>query len=261
MEIIPAIDLRGGKCVRLYQGDYSQETVFSEDPVSMAFRWKEAGAGRLHLVDLDGAAEGEPRNASVIGQIARQVQLPVQTGGGIRSLETMENLQEMGVDRLILGTVALEEPELVSRACLRFGERIIVSIDARDGYVRGRGWIEEGSLTVEEVIRQMESKGVKRFIFTDISRDGTLTEPSFAEIARFKSLTQTPVIAAGGIASIEHLKRLAETGVEGAIVGRAIYTGDIDLKEALEAVGDQETEKGRTGESENGGRGDLTADS
>ncbi len=253
MEIIPAIDLRGGKCVRLYQGDYSQETVFSDDPVSMAFRWRDAGAGRLHLVDLDGAAAGKLCNASVIGEIVRQVQLPVQTGGGIRSIETMENLLELGVARMILGTVALEEPELVKEACLRFGEKIVVSIDARDGYVRGRGWIEEGKLTIEEVIRQMESNGVKRFIFTDISRDGTLTEPNFAEIARFKSLTRIPVIAAGGIASVEHLRKLAKTGVEGAIVGRAIYTGDIDLKEALAVVGGQGS---GNGEWEIGGAGE-----
>ncbi len=236
MEIIPAIDLRGGKCVRLYQGDYSKETVFSDDPVSMAFRWRDAGARRLHLVDLDGAAEGKLCNAAVIGEIAKKAEIPVEIGGGIRLIETMEHLLELGVDRMILGTVAVEDPELVKEACLRFGEKIIVSIDAKDGYVRGRGWKEAGSLKIEEVIRQMESRGVKRFVFTDISRDGTLTEPNFAEIARFKSLTQIPVIAAGGIASVEHLKKLAETGVEGAITGRAIYTGDIDLKEALALV-------------------------
>ncbi len=236
MEIIPAIDLRGGKCVRLYQGDYSKETVFSDDPVAMALRWQEAGAGRLHLVDLDGAAEGQLGNASVIGEIANKVEIPVEIGGGIRLIETMERLLEIGVDRMILGTVAVEEPDLVKEACLRFGEKIIVSIDAKDGYVRGRGWVEEGSLTIEEVIRQMESKGVKRFIFTDISRDGTLTEPNFAEIERFLSLTKIPVIAAGGIASVEHLQKLAKIGVEGAITGRAIYTGDIDLKKALAIV-------------------------
>ncbi len=238
MVIIPAIDLRNGKCVRLYQGDYSQETVFSDDPVSMAFRWRDAGAERLHLVDLDGAAEGKLCNASVIGEIAKKVQIPIEIGGGIRQIATMEHLLELGVDRMILGTVAVEEPELVEKACLKFGDRIIVSIDAKDGYVRGRGWIEEGSLTIEEVIRQMESRGVRRFVFTDISRDGTLTEPNFAEIARCKSLTPIPVIAAGGIASVEHLKKLADLGIEGAIVGRAIYTGDIDLEEAVQLMVD-----------------------
>ncbi len=236
MEIIPAIDLRNGKCVRLYQGDYSQETIFSDDPVSMAQRWESAGAKRLHLVDLDGAAEGKLGNATVIGKIAGKVQIPVQIGGGIRLIETMEHLIDLGIDRMILGTVALEEPELVKEACLKFGDKIIVSIDAKDGYVRGRGWKEEGTLKVEEVISQMDSQGVKRFVYTDIARDGTLTEPNFEEIQKFKEFTRIPVIAAGGIASIDHLKKLAELGVEGAIVGRAIYTGNIDLKEALGAI-------------------------
>ena len=142
----------------------------------------------------------------------------------------------IGVQRMILGTIALEAPDLVHQACRRFHEGIIVSIDARDGYVRGRGWVEEGSITIEQAIRQMEFQGVKRFIFTDISRDGTLTEPNFAEIERFLSLTDRPVIAAGGIASIEHVEKLATIGVEGAITGRAIYTGDIDLKEALLSI-------------------------
>lgn len=237
MEIIPAIDLRGGKCVRLYQGDYSQETVFSDDPVSMALRWESTGAKRLHLVDLDGAAEGKLCNADVIGEIAKRVKIPVQTGGGIRLIETMEHLLNLGIDRMILGTVALEEPDLVTEACLKFKEHIIVSIDAKDGYVRGRGWKEEGRLRIEEVISQMESRGVMRFIYTDISRDGTLTEPNYEEIEKFLACTRIPVIAAGGIASIDHLKKLSEIGVEGAITGRAIYTGNIDLKEAFATIG------------------------
>lgn len=236
MEIIPAVDLRGGKCVRLYQGDYSKETVFSDDPVSMALRWQEAGARRLHVVDLDGAAEGRLCNASIIQNIVRNVDIPIEVGGGIRLIETMEHLTEIGVDRMILGTIALEAPDLVNEACRRFNDRIIVSIDAKGGYVRGRGWVEEGSIPIDEAIRKMESSGVKRFIFTDISRDGTLTEPNFAEIERFLSLTDRSVIAAGGIASIRHLERLAAIGVEGAITGRAIYTGDIDLEEALSSV-------------------------
>ncbi|MDY6911436.1 MAG: 1-(5-phosphoribosyl)-5-[(5-phosphoribosylamino)methylideneamino]imidazole-4-carboxamide isomerase [Chloroflexota bacterium] len=236
MEIIPAIDLRGGKCVRLYQGDYSQETIFSDDPVSMAVRWQEAGAKRLHMVDLDGAAEGKLCNAAAISEIARTVSIPVQIGGGIRLMETMEHLLDLGVDRMILGTVALEDSGLVKRACLRFGEHIIVSIDAKDGYVRGRGWKEAGTLTIDTVIRQMESLGVKRFIYTDISRDGTLTEPNFEQIEKLKAQTSIPIIAAGGIASIQHLKRLAALGIEGAITGRAIYTGNIDLKEAFSSI-------------------------
>ena len=236
MEIIPAIDLRGGKCVRLYQGDYSKETVFSDDPVSMAVRWQETGAKRLHLVDLDGAAEGKLCNATVIAEITRTVDTPVQIGGGIRLIETIEHLLDLGVDRMILGTVALENPNLIKKACLKFGEHIIVSIDAKDGCVRGRGWKEAGTLTIDTVVRQMESLGVKRLIYTDISRDGTLTEPNFEQIEKLKSQTSIPIIAAGGIASIEHLKRLAALGIEGAITGRAIYTENIDLKEAFSSI-------------------------
>lgn len=236
MEVIPAIDLRGGKCVRLWQGDYARETVYSDDPVAVAVRWRDAGAKRLHLVDLDGAAEGRLCNADVIGEIARRIGIPVEVGGGIRLLETIEHLETLGVARMILGTVAVEDPDLVGKACQRFGERIMVSIDARDGYVRGRGWKEAGTLTVDEVVGRMASQGVKRFVHTDITRDGTLTEPNFAEIERLKNLTSIPVIAAGGIATIEHLEKLASLDIEGAIVGRAIYTGDIDLKEALERI-------------------------
>ncbi len=236
MDIIPAIDLRGGKCVRLYQGDYSQEMVFSDDPVSMAVRWQDAGAKRLHLVDLDGAAEGKLCNASVIEKIVKRVDLPIQVGGGIRTIETMDHLIRLGVKRVILGTIALEEPDLVEKACKQFAKAIIISIDVKDGFVRGRGWIEAGSLTPGKVIREMEERGVGRFIYTDIARDGTLTEPNFEGIAELLLQTKSPIIAAGGIASIDHLKRLAELGVEGAITGKAIYTGNIDVAEAIRTV-------------------------
>lgn len=237
MEIIPAIDLRNGRCVRLYQGDYSQETVFSEDSVAVALRWQGAGAKRLHLVDLDGAAAGKMCNSPTIEEIVRRVQIPVQVGGGIRQIETINHLLDSGVSRAILGTAAIEDPGLVEEACRRFGERIIVSIDAREGFVRGHGWKEGGRLTVSEVIREMEWRGVKRFIYTDIARDGTLSGPNFEEIAKVIAQADAPVIAAGGIASVEHLRRLAVLGAEGAIIGRAIYTGDIDLEEALIIIG------------------------
>jgi phosphoribosylformimino-5-aminoimidazole carboxamide ribotide isomerase len=233
VEIIPAIDLRNGKCVRLYQGDYSQETVFSEDPLAVALRWQGAGARRLHLVDLDGAAAGEMCNAPVIEGIACRAQIPVQVGGGIRRIETIDHLLNSGVSRAILGTAAIEDPGLVEEACRRFGERIIVSLDVRDGFVRGHGWKEGGRLTVNEVIHEMVQRGVKRFIYTDIAGDGTLSGPNFEEIARVIAQAEVPLIAAGGIASVEHLKRLAALGAEGAIIGRAIYTGDIDLAEVL----------------------------
>lgn len=236
MVIIPAIDLRNGKCVRLYQGDYRRETVFSNDPVAMALRWENAGAKRLHLVDLDGAAAGKLCNTTVIEEVVSQVTIPVQVGGGIRQIETIMSLLEAGVDRVILGTVAIENPELVRTACQNFGSGIIVSIDAKDGHVRGRGWKEEGNLTIAEVVEKMEAQGVRRFIYTDIARDGTLTEPNFEQIKRISTQTTIPLIAAGGIASIEHLKKLKDLGIEGAIIGQAIYTGAIDVQKALAAL-------------------------
>jgi phosphoribosylformimino-5-aminoimidazole carboxamide ribotide isomerase len=236
MEIIPAIDLRNGKCVRLYQGDYEKETVFSDDPVAMALRWQSEGAGRLHLVDLDGAAEGEPRNLDVIERILATVEIPVQVGGGIRSLVTIEQLLDLSVSRAILGTVAIENPDLIEEACRRFGNRIIVGIDARDGLIATRGWLQQSSTTAGELAAGMVGLGARRFIYTDISRDGTLTGPNFEAIAGLLSRVNVPIIAAGGISSVGHLTGLAELGVEGAIVGRAIYTGDVNLEEAVKSV-------------------------
>lgn len=236
MEIIPAIDLRQGKCVRLYQGNYSQETVFSEDPVGMALHWQGLGAPRLHIVDLDGAATGEPCHASLIAEMVRSLTIPLQLGGGLRHLEAVEGVLGLGVERAILGTAAVEDHGLVAEACHRFGERVIVSIDAREGYVAIHGWMDKTTVTAGELVERMAELGVRRFIYTDIARDGTLTEPSFPAIARLVGKTSLPIIASGGVSSLEHIKRLAELGVEGAIVGRALYTGDIDLKEALGAV-------------------------
>jgi len=236
LEIIPAVDLRNGKCVRLYQGDYAQETVFSDDPAAMARRWQSEGAKRLHLVDLDGAAEGEPRNLDAIENILAAVEVPVQVGGGIRSLETIVQLLDLGVSRAILGTAAIEDPLLVEKACRQFGGQIIVGIDARDGMVATRGWLQQSSVMAGELANRMVGLGARRFIYTDISRDGTLTGPNFEAIAGLLSQVGVPVIAAGGISSIEHLTRLAGLGVEGAIVGRAIYTGDLDFKEAVRSI-------------------------
>lgn len=237
MEIIPAIDLRNGRCVRLYQGDYSQETVFSEDPIGMALHWQSLGALRLHIVDLDGAAKGELCHVPLIEEMVRSVRIPLQLGGGLRRLETVEQVLEFGVERAILGTAAIEDHALIQEACQRFGQRIIVSIDARDGFVATHGWRERTTITAIELARSMADLGVRRFIYTDIARDGTLTEPSFRSIAELLEKTSLPVIASGGISSLEHLKRLSELGVEGAIVGRALYTGHLDLGEALTLLG------------------------
>lgn len=199
----------------------------------MAQQWQAQGAPRLHLIDLDGAAQGEVCHWGTIEQIVRSVNLPVQVGGGIRQLEAVAKLLEMGVARVILGTAAVAEPGLVKEICHRFGEAIVVSIDAREGKVATRGWQESTTTTAIELLRDMADSGVKRFIYTDISRDGTLTEPNFEAIAELVANSSLPIIAAGGISSLSQLKRLKEIGVEGAIVGRALYTRDIDLKQAL----------------------------
>lgn len=233
MEIIPAIDLKGGRCVRLYQGDYSKETVFSEDPVAVAKKWQSQGARRLHLVDLDGAAAGEPKNLTLIEEIVKQVNLPVQLGGGIRNGATIKKLLKLGVQRVIIGTIAIEEPELITELCNQFKEAIIIGIDARDGFVATRGWKQETSITAVDLARKTAALGAQRILYTDIKRDGTLTEPNYTAIAELLNMVTIPVIAAGGISSIAHLQKLKKLGAEGAVVGKALYTGDIDLTEAL----------------------------
>lgn len=236
IEVIPAVDLRRGKCVRLYQGDYNRETIFSENPVEVALKWQSLGAPRLHIVDLDGAAEGELYNLEIIEQLAGALLVPAQVGGGIRRMEAIEKLLKAGIERVVLGTVAVEAPELVKEACHRFRDSIIVGIDARDGYVATHGWRKQTDLKAVEFTKSMAQLGARRFIYTDISRDGTLTEPNFTSIFELVTAIRQPVIAAGGISSINHLKMLKQLGVEGAIIGKALYTGDINLKQALEAV-------------------------
>ncbi len=236
MEIIPALDLRQGKCVRLYQGDYDKETVFSHEPVAIALRWQAQGAKRLHLIDLDGAAEGRLCNEAAIKEILKAVTFQVQIGGGIRQLETIYKLLSLGASRVILGTAAIEDRELVTEACRRFGESIVIAIDAEDGYVKSHGWRQGSSTTAEQLVNRMADLGARRFIYTDISRDGTLTEPNFDAIANLVAQTSLPIIASGGISNIAQLKRLAQSGAEGAIVGRALYTGDVDLKQALREI-------------------------
>jgi phosphoribosylformimino-5-aminoimidazole carboxamide ribotide isomerase len=223
--------------VRLYQGDYSRETVFSDDPLDIALKWQSLGAPRLHVVDLDGAASGKIENMDIIRDIARAALVPVQVGGGVRSLETVEALLKAGVERVILGTAAVEDPRLVIEACRRYRDSIIVGIDARDGVVATRGWVKDTGQQAIALAGAMAQAGVRRFIYTDISRDGTLTEPNFSAVAAFIDAVELPVVAAGGVASINHLKMLARLGAEGAIVGRALYTGDINLKQALDEIG------------------------
>ncbi|MCH8869512.1 MAG: 1-(5-phosphoribosyl)-5-[(5-phosphoribosylamino)methylideneamino]imidazole-4-carboxamide isomerase [Chloroflexi bacterium] len=237
MEIIPAIDLRGGRCVRLYQGDYARETVYSDNPAEMAGRWVEMGATRLHVVDLDGAKIGKPTNLNAIRAIASSVNVPIQVGGGIRSMESAEELVSAGAARIMIGTAAVEDPDLIEHLMERLGsDRIIVTVDAKDGLVALRGWTESSKVHASEVFKNMAERGVTHFLYTDISRDGTLTEPNFQAIEQLMDERVAGLIAAGGISTGEHIMRLASIGVEGAVVGTALYTGDISLPTAIEAL-------------------------
>jgi phosphoribosylformimino-5-aminoimidazole carboxamide ribotide isomerase len=202
----------------------------------MALQWQSVGAPRLHLVDLDGAASGEITNLEIIDEIAGSLLIPTQLGGGIRRLDTIERLLRAGLDRVILGTTAVEDPDLVKQACARFGENIIVGIDARNGFVATHGWQQDTKLTAAELATAMLKLGVGRFIYTDINRDGTLTEPNFSAFSELLHSVRRPVVASGGVSSLNHLRMLKALGAEGVIVGRALYTGDIDLKIALSTI-------------------------
>ena len=235
MEVIPAIDLKSGLCVRLYQGDYQQETVFSDDPLSVALAWQEQGAPRLHLVDLDGAAGGVPVNLDVITSIIQNLTIPVQVGGGIRDMATAESLFAAGAARVVIGTAAVEEPSLVEDLCCKHGsQRVIVAVDVKDGLVAIKGWLETTGVNAQDLVGRMALLGVRRILYTDISRDGTLTEPNFEANADLVRTTDMAVLASGGIATLDHIRRLVDTGAEGAILGRALYTEAFSLREAIE---------------------------
>ena len=237
MEVIPSIDLKEGHCVRLYQGDYRRETVYSHDPLQVALEWETQGAARLHVVDLDGAADGKPFNLGAISSIAAALTIPVQVGGGIRDIETAQELVNAGVDRVVIGTAAVTQPELVQRLCESYGpERVVVAVDAKNGQVAIKGWTESTTVDVFNLVNEMSAIGVRRILYTDISRDGTLTEPNFDANAVLVRETGLRVLASGGIASLDHVRRLAQTGVEGAILGRALYTRDIHLPDAIAAA-------------------------
>jgi phosphoribosylformimino-5-aminoimidazole carboxamide ribotide isomerase len=236
LEVIPAIDLRGGRCVRLLQGDYNRETVFSDDPVSVARRWEELGAPRLHVVDLDGARSGAPCEVATIERIVAAVSIPVQVGGGLRALEHANRYLRAGAERVVFGTAAVKDQRLITEALAMDVGAVVVALDGREGRIQTEGWLEEGGIAVVELARQMEALGVQRVLSTDIARDGMLSEPNYASLAELVATTSMAVIASGGIASVEQIARLAALGVEGAIVGRALYTGDLALSEALRAA-------------------------
>jgi len=235
-ELIPAIDLRGGRAVRLFQGDYDRETVFSDDPVAIARRWEAEGATRLHVVDLDGARSGEPVNRPVIERILDDATIPVQVSGGLRDAEAVERVLAAGAARAILGTV-LTDPRLARPLLERFGDRVIAGIDARDGRVAVRGWRETLELDAVDLAQELAAAGARRVIFTDIGRDATLRGPNLEAMRRMAESVPVPVIASGGVGRIEDIRDLAAlTCLEGVIVGRALYTGAVSLPEALAAV-------------------------
>ncbi|MCK8824238.1 1-(5-phosphoribosyl)-5-[(5-phosphoribosylamino)methylideneamino]imidazole-4-carboxamide isomerase [Fuchsiella alkaliacetigena] len=240
MEIIPAIDIRDGRCVRLYKGDFEQETVYG-DPLEMAKLWASKGARRLHVVDLDGALDGQPKNLELIAEIVEETGLPVQVGGGIRDLETIEHYLDIGIERVIIGTAAVKNPDLVMEAIEKFGSAaIVVGIDAKNGYVATEGWVETADTTAVDLGKAMQKRGVKRVVFTDIAKDGTLSGPNLESTAEVARETKLKVIASGGVsklADIEALVEIEAVGIEGVIVGKALYSDNLDLEEALEVVG------------------------
>lgn len=236
MELIPAIDLKDGRCVRLYQGDFTQTTVYSDDPVATARHWVELGATRLHVVDLDGARSGRPTNTAAVLAIVQAAGVPVQLGGGLRREEDVGAALALGVERVILGTAAVEQAELVARLAARYGDQLIVGVDARGGRVATAGWTETADVLAVDLVRHVADLGVRRVIYTDISRDGTLTEPNFEALAELIRPDGPAIVASGGIAELAHLTRLAALGAESAIVGKALYDGKIDLSAALAAL-------------------------
>lgn len=234
MLVIPAIDLIGGKCVRLLKGDYSAQTTYSEDPVGQALRFESTGFRRLHLVDLEGAKDGSGRNREAIRKIIEAVKVPVQIGGGIRSSEDVEQLLAWGARHLILGTVALKAPRAVSEWVERWGaEPFIVSLDLRDGRLQSEGWLEESRVSLEEMIGRLKGWGLREVISTDIERDGTLDQPNYQTYSKLRALlgSATTLIAAGGVCSLQQIAELGRVGVEAAIVGKAIYEGQVSLEE------------------------------
>ena len=240
MEVIPAIDLLAGRCVRLYQGDYDQVQTFGENPVEVARQWQEEGATYLHVVDLDGAKAGQPVNLAAIKAIARAIDIPVQVGGGLRDRASVVSLLNLGVRRIILGTIAVEQPELVTQLCQEFPDQIVVGIDARAGKVATRGWIETSEVLATELAQRMAIAGAAAIIYTDIYRDGTMQGPNLEALRELAGAIEIPIIASGGVSSVRDLLSLLALeplGVTGAIVGKALYTGEVSLKEAIRAVG------------------------
>ncbi len=229
MRIYPAIDIKDGKCVRLFKGRFDEVTVYGDDPAAMAKKWESLGGSYIHVVDLDGALKGHGVNAEVIKRICASVNVPVQTGGGIRTMEDIKYKLSCGIDRVIIGTKAVTDSEFVKRAVDKYKEKIVIGIDAKDSMVAIEGWEQVSDFTAVEFAKKMESIGVQTIVYTDIATDGTLAGPNVAAMAEMASSVKMDVIASGGVGSIEHIRALEPTGVEGVIVGKALYTGAVDL--------------------------------
>jgi len=240
MNILPAIDIKDGQCVRLYQGDFDRLTTYDAAPVQVAQRWQDAGASWLHIVDLDGALDGQPANLDVIQRIRRAVSLHIECGGGMRTLAAMQRMLDMGIDRIILGTIAITDRDLLQEALQRWPDRIAVGLDARDGRVAIAGWRETSQVQATALASELCASGVQRFVYTDIARDGALRGPNLPALQAMQAAItnlspQAALIASGGISTIDDLQAIAHLGIEGAIVGKALYTGAIDLSQAIQA--------------------------
>lgn len=235
MQIWPAIDLRGGKCVRLKQGDYSRETVFGQDPASIARHWVDLGAECLHLVDLDGARTGQPGNLAAVEAILGAVDVPCQLGGGIRSEETIQRLLGLGVARLVVGTQALCQPEWFRRMCHRFPGKLVLGIDAREGRVATEGWLQTSEVLALDLARRYEPLPLAAIVYTDIAADGMLAGPNLSAMAEMQQAVRLPVIASGGVTTLADVARLAAIPMAGCIIGRALYEGTLTLPEAIRA--------------------------
>ncbi len=235
VDIWPAIDLRGGKCVRLQQGDYARETVFGEDPAAMARHWVSLGADRLHLVDLDGAKLGQPGNMESIRAIRSAVPVTCQLGGGIRDEDTIRALLDLGIDRLVIGTRSVQEPEWFRQMCRRFPGRLVLGLDARDGRLATHGWLQTSAVSAIEAADLFAGEPLAAIVYTDIATDGMLTGPNFQAMAEMQRSVLLPVIASGGVSSLDDVRRLAAVPMAGCIIGRALYEGRVSLPEAIEA--------------------------
>jgi phosphoribosylformimino-5-aminoimidazole carboxamide ribotide isomerase len=237
MEIWPAIDIRGGKCVRLAQGDYGRETVFGDDPAAMARRWVEGGAQQLHLVDLDGARDAASANLTAVADVVAAVDVPCELGGGVRDEATIRSLLDLGLARLVIGTRALKQPDWFGRMCRQFPQQLVLGIDARNGLVATDGWLETSETSAIELARRLADEPLAAIVYTDIAKDGMLAGPNVPAMEAMRQAVDCPVVASGGVTTVDDVRRLAAAGMAGCIIGRALYEGTLSLDEVLAAAG------------------------